>query len=197
MQKLENFTEEQIAEILNRVAGLIAYKFRFSYHEPDDVRQQAIIFGIEALERYRPEKGTLDGFLYHHMRVRTINHIRDTFQRNDPPCKKTCHVGRFCSGQKECDRYLAWRRRNKRKQNVILPIDISNLNDENEKNTRLSDFTAKKFEENELLTLIDEHLPVDLRGYWLRLRAGVSVPRVKKIAVQNFLSKILYDKPRI
>lgn len=47
-------------------------------------------------------------------------------------------------------------------------------------------------EVNEVLALIDEHLPLDLRATYLQMRAGVAnIPKHKRAAVEKAVRDIL------
>ena len=72
-----NMTEEEVIETIERVATRLCRKFRFGYHEVDDIKQQASLFAWEGLEKY-DEKRPLENFLWTHVRNRLYN-----FKRNN------------------------------------------------------------------------------------------------------------------
>src|SRR5262245_32969761 len=67
-------------------AGL--FRQGFGYFDAEDIRQEAVILGLEALEdeRYDPER-SLAAFLYSHMKKRLVNLYRNTFYRSERPCR--------------------------------------------------------------------------------------------------------------
>ena len=71
-------TDEAFLEALNIVTKRLVYKFKFGYHEIEDMKQQAAVFAIEALEKY-DHKRPLENFLWVHVRNRLFNFKRDNF----------------------------------------------------------------------------------------------------------------------
>ena len=47
-----HMTEQQVVQIINNIANRLASKFKFGYHELEDMRQQARLFAWEGLENY-------------------------------------------------------------------------------------------------------------------------------------------------
>ena len=73
-------TEQQVLEIIERVASRYAHKFRFGYYTAEDIKQEAIIIGMEALNRY-DEARPLENFLAVHIKNRLNNFKRDKYYR--------------------------------------------------------------------------------------------------------------------
>ena len=83
-----NMTEEQVIQTIDNIANRLASKFKFGYHEIEDMKQQARLFAWEGLKNYdgiRP----LENFLWTHVRNRLYNFKRNNFGRPDKPCD-TC-----------------------------------------------------------------------------------------------------------
>jgi DNA-directed RNA polymerase specialized sigma24 family protein len=74
----KGMTEKEVLEIINKVASRYAHKFRFGYFEADDIRQEAVIIAMEALERYE-EGRPLENFLAVHVKNRLNNFKRDKY----------------------------------------------------------------------------------------------------------------------
>ena len=55
-------TEEQVIATINKVAARYAHKFKFGYYEAEDIKQEAFIIAMEALDRY-DETRPLENFL--------------------------------------------------------------------------------------------------------------------------------------
>src|SRR5688500_13353992 len=124
-----NMSEAQVLEAIEKTVRLVAASFRFGYFDVDDMRQQARLFALQALDKY-DESRPLENFLYTHIKNRLINFKRDKYKRNDPPCQ-VCHgtIPGESTGHEDgalCARYRAWRKRNLSKQNIMNPLDISN-----------------------------------------------------------------------
>jgi DNA-directed RNA polymerase specialized sigma24 family protein len=190
-----NVAERDFLAATEKVVGILAPSFAFGYFEVQDIKQQARIFAIEAMERYDPSR-PLDNFLYAHVKNRLINFRRDKFRRNDPPCL-SCHAslnGETQHPDKQyCDKYRAWLRRNSAKQNIMNPLDISNISDEKEPTTRLESSVLEDIEQRELLNLIDLRLDVGLRQTYLQMQAGESVPKAKREEVERAVLAIVQD----
>lgn len=194
--KLPNsVTEQDFLAATEKVISLLAHSFAFGYFEVEDIKQQARLFAIEAMSRYDPTR-PLDNFLYAHIKNRLINFRRDKFRRNDPPCVN-CHSSlqgeTLHTDKKYCDKYLAWLKRNTVKQNVMSPLDISSIVDDNEPTTRLESTVLADLQEREIIMLIDLKLPVELRETYLKMKAGESVPKAKRLQVEQTILEIIGD----
>ena len=189
-----DLTEEQVMTAMNKAVALLSQTFSFGYFDSDDIRQEAYIFGLEALSRYDPSR-PLENFLYSHIKNRLINFKRDKYHRTDPPCKICAEHGKHPDGS-VCTKYTAWKKRNSSKQNLMRPLDIQNLSDENEKSVRQSHNIIDEATLTEARNLIDEHLSVELRSVYLRIRAGESVPKAKRVKLENALRDLIYGRKK-
>jgi len=72
----KGMTEQQVIETITKVADRQAAKFRFGYYEVEDMRQEAFIIAMDALDRY-DEKRPLENFLAVHVNNRLKNFKRD------------------------------------------------------------------------------------------------------------------------
>lgn len=195
MKLPESVTEAAFLSATEKVVNILCPSFAFGFYDVDDMKQQARIFAIQAMAKYDPTR-PLDNFLYTHIKNRLINFRRDNFRRNDPPCL-TCYNSingetAHPDGQ-YCEKYLAWLRRNTTKQNIMNPLDISNISDENEPNTRRESTVLAEIETQELLDLIDMKLDVELRSTYLQMQAGESVPKAKREQVEAAVLLIVKD----
>ncbi|NDC96549.1 sigma-70 family RNA polymerase sigma factor, partial [bacterium] len=77
--------ESDFLNIVNIITKKLAYKFKFGYHDIEDMHQQIIIFAIEGLKNY-DHKRPLENFLWTHVRNRLFNYKRDNYQRPNKPC---------------------------------------------------------------------------------------------------------------
>ena len=77
--------EAEFLEVLDKITKKLIHKFRFGYHNAEDMKQQASIFALEALDRY-DGKRPLEIFLWTHVRNRLFNFKRNNYQRPDSPC---------------------------------------------------------------------------------------------------------------
>ena len=187
-------TEKEVIEAMNKAIALLAQTFTFGYFDSDDIRQEAYIFGLEALVRYDPSR-PLENFLYSHIKNRLINFKRDKYHRTDPPCKICAEYGKHPDGS-TCTKYLTWKKRNSSKQNLMRPLDIQNLSDENEKSVRHSHNIIDEATLAEVRAVIDSNLSVELRSIYLRIKAGESVPKAKRVKLENALKELFYGRKK-
>jgi DNA-directed RNA polymerase specialized sigma24 family protein len=106
-------TEDAFLAAVERVANVLAKKFSFGSHEPDDIQQMTAVFALEALPRFQPGKGSLEGFIYAHCSNQLSNRRRDeTGARNDPPCRichdAVCNAGPGHPDGQVCPEYTRW-----------------------------------------------------------------------------------------
>lgn len=184
-----NHTENEVLRIIDKVVNQLAPSFRFGCWDLDDLKQFGRLKALELLEKGTYEVGRpLEAYIYTHCRNRYINLRRDELTRYDPPCE-ACAAGTFCNGDTPCEKFACWQQRNHAKANLQRPIDIDHVADEVRMH-RASEVEAEA-SINESLRLIDANLPVELRSDYLKMRAGVSVPKMRRIEVERAVSEIL------
>ena len=161
-------------DVINKICDRYAYKFQFGYFEPDDIRQEAFIIAIDALERY-DESRPLENFLAVHVKNRLNNFKRDRYYRQ----------------HKKLDENID--QLNNSKKFLMDTLDISNIRDEKEGNMRLDDDFIEKIANEELLEIIDEHLDVSFRSDYLRVKDGTYVPKPRREQIMEEITEILKD----
>ena len=186
-------TETELLSKIEHVTNTLAHDYTFGYYDIDDIKQEAFIFAMQCLKKYDNNR-PLENLLYTHIKNRLINLIRDKYHRNDPPCKKchgeidgkTSHVdGRFC------DKYLAWKNRNDNKSHLVCPHDINNIDDTSEKNTKIPDTVSNNMAKEEIFNLIDLKLPCEMRADYLKMRAGLTIPKARRDNIINTIRGFL------
>ena len=170
----KGMTEKEVLEIINKVASRYAHKFRFGYFEADDIRQEAVIIAMEALERYE-EGRPLENFLEVHVKNRLNNFKRDKYYRQSKVDSNTQE------------------KHNNSKKFLMEPLDISNIRDEKEDNMRVEDDFVIDFEQQEVLRIIDQNLDVSLRSDYLRIKDGVYVPKPRRKQIYEEIDMILRE----
>jgi hypothetical protein len=73
------------------------------------------------------------------------------------------------------------------------PIDIDNVNCNNEANAYECQNLHERLELDEIFTLINKHLEVHLRADYLRMLEGLHVPKPKREAIENRIIEILEE----
>jgi len=178
---------------MDKAIALLAQTFVFGYFDSNDIRQEAYIFGLEALPRYDPGR-PLENFLYTHIKNRLINFKRDKYHRTDPPCKICAEHGKHQDGS-ICPKYTAWKKRNASKQNLMRPQDIQTA-DDSDRSMKMNQSVVDDVNIIECLELIDLHLDVELRSTYIRMRYGESVPKAKRLKVEEAVKEILSGRKK-
>jgi len=191
-----NMTEEQVLQTINNIANRLASKFKFGYHEIEDMKQQARLFAWEGLKNYdgvRP----LENFLWTHVRNRLYNFKRNNFGRPDKPCDTCPFFDRHFMNSKrygckaydnheECDLYLGWMNRNTAKRNIMnttkLDLDIQGQGG-----------LDSKIDREYIFDLVDSSLPVQYREDWIRLINNLKLPKARKEIIVKIVLDILKE----
>jgi len=83
-----NMTEQETLDKIHFVISKISPKYTFSGYDIEDIKQEAFIICMDALDRY-DEQRPLENFLSVHLSNRLKNFIRDNFYvKNDEEKKK-------------------------------------------------------------------------------------------------------------
>lgn len=191
----KGMTEEQLIEIVDRIIKRLSNSFSFGYHSPQDIAQECWLLVIDGLERY-DGKRPLENFLYIHIRNRLKNLKRDKYSRNDIPCKG-CEFYRpketlddKCANferRMDCKEFATWKTRNHLKRELCS----SNFNVDTYDNVDAQTEITQETEIKELRALIDKHLDINLRADYLKMLAGVTIPKAKKEIIENEIRTII------
>ena len=203
-----SLTEDEFLTVLDYIAGLLAAKHKFGNHDLEDVRQMVAVYALEVLPRYDPSKGNLEGFLYRHCSNRLLNARRDLGFRTDAPCP-TCYKRALGTGKghpdgSTCPKFASWWARRRTRASLATPCSVERVAELEQESRMLTDSRVEADAENEeLLALIDAHIPLDLRADYLRMRGGCEkVPKVRRERVLRAARDILddsgqYDRQRL
>jgi DNA-directed RNA polymerase specialized sigma24 family protein len=80
-------TEEEVMSEITSVIDKVSHKYTFYGYEIDDIRQEAFIMCVDAMERYDPNR-PLENFLSVHLSNRLKNFVRDNHFSKDEENKK-------------------------------------------------------------------------------------------------------------
>jgi DNA-directed RNA polymerase specialized sigma24 family protein len=196
----EGFTEQEVLDTIESVARRLAPKFKFGYHDIDDIKQEAFICAAEKLDNDKYDaKLPLENFLYVCIHNHLFNHKRNKFARPDKPCFTCPLYDKNCErstsqclefeNKLDCTLYRNWSVRNDAKKNIMRPTDITNVADENEKNMRVPD-QIENVELEELWSLIDSKLDIKLRADYIRLRSNIKIPKQRRLLVEAAVLEI-------
>jgi len=188
---LNKVTEKHFLETIDKICYKLLHKFKFGYHDIDDMKQQAYIFALQGLESYDPSK-PLENFLWTHIRNRLFNFKRDKYQRPDLPCNTCEHFDKFYDNstsqclkfncRSSCSLYNHWYIKNNNKKNLM---QISHTDDTDRIGNESIDF-VKDIQNQEILKRIDPHIKVSLRKYYLMILYGQKIPKkYQRLLLQN------------
>ncbi len=83
----KNMTEQQVVDQINIVVNRISSRYTFHGYEVEDIKQEAFIICMDAMDRYDPSR-PLENFLSVHLSNRLKNFVRDNFYTKDEEEKK-------------------------------------------------------------------------------------------------------------
>jgi len=189
-----NLSEEEVVATIDKIAKRLAGRFKFGYHEIQDIEQQARLLAWEGMAKYdgiRP----LENYLWVHVRNRLFNFKRDNFFRPYGPCEKCkLYSKNKCveyDDKEKCELYQQWKAKNITKINLIYPIEFSCVDDQNENNMSDDILTENCVSNNELQSVLNRYMPVEYRHYYLRLIYGYHVAPQYKIPLLSLIQEIL------
>jgi len=188
-------TEEEFLRVLDNISKRLGHKFRFGYHDFDDMKQQAAIFAMEGLEKYDNTR-PLENFLWTHVRNRLFNYKRNNYQRPDKPCF-TCPFfdkGYKCSNnqcskyteKKDCELYAAWSNRNDAKKNIMQPTQIESESLHFHSSNFLNDL-----QNQEIINFLDNHIQSEHRETYLKLKHGHKIPKQQLNKLKTHIQEIM------
>jgi RNA polymerase sigma factor (sigma-70 family) len=82
-----NMSLQQVMSSISTVVDRISPKYTFNGYEVDDIKQEAFIICVDALERYDHNR-PLENFLSVHLSNRLKNFVRDNFYNKNEDDKK-------------------------------------------------------------------------------------------------------------
>jgi DNA-directed RNA polymerase specialized sigma subunit len=196
----KGMNEEEILEVIERVVNRLAYKFRFGYHDVNDLKQQGRLYAIQGMDSY-DESRPLENFLWTHVRNRLFNFKRDNLVRPSSPCDN-CLQSSFLSAERRCEKYgdpleckiyYNWWVRNQTKRNIMEPIELSQVRDEEESGMRVKDTILDEIICKEIQELIEQRLPIHLRRDWLLCLHGSKISKSNRDKLKEAIDTILEE----
>ena len=181
MKKKPKISDQELIDTINVITKKLAYKFKFGYHEIEDMKQQISLFALEGLKNY-DHKRPLENFLWTHVRNRLFNFKRDNYQRPNKPCL-TCpfHDPLLQSSTNECSKYTdkencepynSWYSRNVSKKNLMNFITIEDFKELLHIQTHKEPPSPAQ---KELLDILEEKLTGNYRTIYLKIKMGIVV----------------------
>jgi len=164
MEIPEGLDKELVIETITSIAKKISHKYVFASYQADDIEQEAFLIGMECLSRYDKVR-PLENFLYTHMNNRLKNFKRDNYYRYD-----------YGNAQKAQER----------KRSILEPMSFEHLYTLCDKEEVVNQAHFK-----EMLDLIDERLPSNMRKDYLKLRSNSFLLKKRKSDIISVIRSIL------
>jgi DNA-directed RNA polymerase specialized sigma subunit len=194
--KEKNITEEEFLDAVDKISKKLIYKFKFGYHEIEDMKQQATIFALQGLKNYDSSR-PLENFLWTHVRNRLFNFKRDNYYRPDNVCigckyydpdmKKSSNQCAKFSDKNECEIYSSSLNRNTIRKNLMKPNHI----DTEHNNIRPTNNISNIITNEEILQIIEDNIDTKFRMSYLKLKGGDKILRSELVKLQNHIYGIL------
>jgi len=167
--------------VVHSVCTTLSKKYAFGPYEPDDIYQEAVLICEEIIDKYDGQR-PLENFLRTSLKNRLYNFRRD----NSTIYKFVCPT---CSNKDSanCNDCLRNRLIYEVKKNIDCPINIDEINDEQLNYEHVSSET----EHNEMIKLINIHLPIDMRADYLKIINDVYVSKTRREEIINRIRDIL------
>lgn len=191
-QRKKKISEQELLDTIDTISKKLAYKFKFGYHELQDMKQQISVFALEGLQNY-DYKRPLENFLWTHVRNRLFNFKRDNYQRPDKPCKtcpffdpKMLKSNNCCekfSDKLACSDYNNWYTRNTSKKNLMHLNTIEELKEYLYESIKHFDSVSNK----EIIEKIEEELTGEYRIIYLKMKNG---GKINKMDLNKLVFKI-------
>jgi DNA-directed RNA polymerase specialized sigma24 family protein len=190
-----NVSNEEFIRVLDNISKRLGHKFRFGYHDFEDMKQQAAIFALEGLEKYDNTK-PLENFLWTHVRNRLFNYKRNNYQRPDKPClncpffdKSYKCSNNQCSeftNKSDCGLYAAWASRNEAKKNIMQPSYI-----EHDLLQKKHDDLSSDIQNKEIIDYLDSEVSLEHRENYLKLKHGDKIPKQQLLKLQKYIAELM------
>jgi DNA-directed RNA polymerase specialized sigma24 family protein len=204
-KKTKTVDENTLLNVIDIITKKLAYKFKFGYHDIEDMRQQISIFAIEGLKNY-DHKRPLENFLWTHVRNRLFNYKRDNYQRPDKPClacplydpqqKESFSGCKKYDNKNDCELYSSWNKRNSSKKNLMHLTTIDEVKnysnafkDDNNEEPLLNSITNQ-----EIIRILEEKLVDDYRIIYLKLKSGSKVNKIDQTKLLNKIKEIIGEQ---
>lgn len=192
-------TEEQVVAAIEKVVSSLAAKFRFGYHETEDMKQEARFEAIKLMNSKKYDTSRpLENFMYSHVRNRLLNFKRNNYKRTEPPCISCPFYDKLCKksvnqcaefkDKDDCKKFDNWNQRNKAKAGLMHPVDISSIFDE-KLSAKYS--LIKEIELKEIISIIEKGIPPYLMPVWKKAKGGEKLRKSEKDKLQRHIIKTL------
>lgn len=199
MQQKTKPTETEILESIKRVSDKLKSKFRFGYHENDDIEQEITIICLKAMSKYDGER-SLDNFLWVSCKNRLCNFKRNKYIRLEPPCiecpffdpkmqQSTNQCSKFLC-KSNCQEYEDWCKKTDRKKDLVNKAKGGDIGVNNNLDKEFN-YIDSPHDVEKILETIDRELPVELREDYVKFKYGIKLHHNKKTILMAAINLIV------
>ena len=199
----KGMSEQEVISVIEKTVNYLAPSFKFGYFDADDMRQEGTIFCMEALDNFNFNKSSkqdrseaLFTFLKTHVRWRFLNMRRKQLMRCEPPACDCPLCKEDSANRLDCPKYSNWIRRNISKKSLMEPFDVEEVYGST---ASYSQNVEDKALSSEIIKVLNERVPVDIRADYRKFIDGVSIPKERKkkliLKIKDIL-KEYYDEER-
>ena len=162
----KGMNETEVIETILKISKKLAHKYTFASYEVEDIEQEAFLIGIAGLDKYDQVR-PLDNFMYVHINNRLKTFKRDNYYRLE---------------------HGAAEKIQKTKKDILEPLDIQELY-----HIATGDTISEDAELSELLQIIDDNLPSNMRSDYLKLKNNAPLSKSRKSKVVAFIQSIVAE----
>lgn len=156
--------ENEVVDTILKISKKLSHKYTFASYEAEDIEQEAFLIGIMGLEKYDQSR-PLENFMYVHINNRLKTFKRDNYYRLE---------------------HGAAEKIQKTKKDILEPLDIHELY-----HVATGDTISEDVQLTEILQIIDDNLPSNMRSDYLKLKNNASLSKSRKAKVVTFIQNIL------
>lgn len=203
-KKMTNEEIEEVLPTIEVVAKTLANGFTFGYYDREDIIQEAIQIGLEAMYGYDNTR-PLQAFMFTTIRNGLINFKRKHYKRADIPCYKcefydksyecsTNQCAKF-EDKYECDLLRKWQIRNEAKRDLVEP-NVHYKDDlyQHNKNHIQSEEYESEIDIREVIEKIKDQFPPHMREDLLKFLDGIKLPSNKEDKILKESARIINGK---
>ena len=193
----KGMSEQEVLDVINKTVNYLAPSFKFGYFDSDDMKQEGAIFCMEALENFNFKKSTqndisdaLFTFLKTHVRWRFLNMRRKQLIRVEPPACDCKLCKEDSPNRLDCQKYSNWVKRNISKKSLMEPFDVDDVHSTKASYENSIDDLVLS---SEIITILNERIPVTIRADYRKFIEGVSISKSKKESLISKIKQILEE----
>ena len=160
----EGMTETEVVDQINTVVDRIAPKYTFYGNTTDDIKQEAFIICIEALNRYDPSK-PLENFLSVNLSNRLKTFVRDNY---------------FTGATSEA------------RKKLVQPAHLDYENSIIDEEGKFSN-SYEQLDMDSMTGIVDQYMPANVRMDYLKLINDVYISKQRREEVVEIVKQLLEE----